>query len=486
MAAGFAVLRYRLYDIDVVISRAALLALLLAFVTGRLRRGRGDDRRPARRPGERVVHRVVARHGRGGSRVPAVATVGGQARRPGGVRAARGAVRGVGRAEPSARREPRPGGAAARSGRCRRSCCRGEPGDRGPACRHRTGPHRDLARRGCPGFDSFVRSKLRSPIAASSWAASWWRHQPAALFAHVTRSCSSTSRTSRRSPSATQACRPSWPAGWNSYALRHPRAGESRRRLITAGDAERRRLERAIARDVVPHLEPLPAALAQLASDFKEADAARLEPLVAASSAALESLREITRGVFPAQLVRGGLGPALASVSRPAPRATATSGSTRRQRTGGSMRASRPRPTSASPSLPRACSHRSRSTSPRRTASWWCRCVAVSRARWPCRTSATGSKQPVARSLHETRGDQNADRCPTARVGTCCRPRQSGWRGVVMRMQARLAWTLVGLCVVLAIVHTWLFLGWSAARAGHGWLAHPGHRQPCSARGSER
>jgi hypothetical protein len=88
---------------------------------------------------------------------------------------------------------------------------------------------------------------------------------------------------------------------------------ESRRRLITAGDAERRRLERAIARDVVPHLEPLPGALARLARDWHADDAGRLDPLVASSTAALESLREITRGVFPAQLVRGGLGPALAS-----------------------------------------------------------------------------------------------------------------------------------------------------------------------------
>jgi signal transduction histidine kinase len=88
---------------------------------------------------------------------------------------------------------------------------------------------------------------------------------------------------------------------------------ESRRRLITAGDAERRRLERAIARDVVPHLEPLPGALSALARDLHTNDPAQLEPLVAASNEALESLREITRGVFPAQLVRGGLGPALAS-----------------------------------------------------------------------------------------------------------------------------------------------------------------------------
>jgi hypothetical protein len=94
--------------------------------------------------------------------------------------------------------------------------------------------------------------------------------------------------------------------------LRTHELAESRRRLITAGDAERRRLERAIARDVVPHLEPLPDALDQLAHT-RECSSGRLEPLVAASSAALEALREITRGVFPAQLVRAGLGPALRS-----------------------------------------------------------------------------------------------------------------------------------------------------------------------------
>jgi len=94
--------------------------------------------------------------------------------------------------------------------------------------------------------------------------------------------------------------------------LRTHELAESRRRLITAGDAERRRLEHAIARDVVPHLEPLPEALDDLAST-RACSSGRLEPLVAASSAALEALRELTRGVFPAQLVRAGLGPALRS-----------------------------------------------------------------------------------------------------------------------------------------------------------------------------
>jgi hypothetical protein len=93
------------------------------------------------------------------------------------------------------------------------------------------------------------------------------------------------------------------------------RAGElveSRRRLITAGDAERSRLERAIARDVVPHLEPLPQQIDEITRS-RRADLDSLEPLLTGSAAALEALREITRGVFPAQLVRGGLGPALTS-----------------------------------------------------------------------------------------------------------------------------------------------------------------------------
>jgi GAF domain-containing protein len=87
---------------------------------------------------------------------------------------------------------------------------------------------------------------------------------------------------------------------------------ESRRRLITAGDAERRRVELAIGREVMPHLEPLPAALGGLVATWS-GDPVRLEPALTATSSALEALREITRGVFPAQLERSGLCSALAS-----------------------------------------------------------------------------------------------------------------------------------------------------------------------------
>jgi signal transduction histidine kinase len=92
---------------------------------------------------------------------------------------------------------------------------------------------------------------------------------------------------------------------------------DSRRRLISASDAERSRLERAIASQVLPHLRPLPERLRQLSvidDRTTEPNESPLDPLVEALNAALESLREITRGVFPAQLARSGLPTALQSL----------------------------------------------------------------------------------------------------------------------------------------------------------------------------
>ena len=93
---------------------------------------------------------------------------------------------------------------------------------------------------------------------------------------------------------------------------------ESRRRLISAGDAERSRLERAIDRQVAPHLAPLPGQLRRLSVAGRDrttpGDAAMLAGLLVSINAALEALREITRGVFPAQLARSGLPAALASL----------------------------------------------------------------------------------------------------------------------------------------------------------------------------
>ena len=88
----------------------------------------------------------------------------------------------------------------------------------------------------------------------------------------------------------------------------------SRRRLIEAGDAERRRLESAISRDVVPLLVNLPAALADVRSTGSAGFSSDpLDRLVHDATDALEALRELTRGVFPTLLARAGLGPALSS-----------------------------------------------------------------------------------------------------------------------------------------------------------------------------
>ena len=92
---------------------------------------------------------------------------------------------------------------------------------------------------------------------------------------------------------------------------------ESRRRLISAGDAERSRLERAIERQVAPHLARLPGQLQGLSVAGRpttEGDADELAGILLSLNTALEALREITRGVFPAQLARSGLPVALASL----------------------------------------------------------------------------------------------------------------------------------------------------------------------------
>ncbi len=93
---------------------------------------------------------------------------------------------------------------------------------------------------------------------------------------------------------------------------------ESRQRLISADDAERSRLERTIARQVVLHLTPLPNRLRQLSSLDHDApnplDAALLGELIESLNLAVAALREITRGVYPAQLARSGLPTALASL----------------------------------------------------------------------------------------------------------------------------------------------------------------------------
>ncbi len=86
----------------------------------------------------------------------------------------------------------------------------------------------------------------------------------------------------------------------------------SSRRLVSAESAEQRRFEQAIAREVLPHLETLPDELAGLGARG-QVWPDPVQQLVQRTDVALESLRRLTRGVFPAQLAARGLVPALSS-----------------------------------------------------------------------------------------------------------------------------------------------------------------------------
>jgi GAF domain-containing protein len=89
---------------------------------------------------------------------------------------------------------------------------------------------------------------------------------------------------------------------------------DSRSRIIEADVAVRRNLEAAISREVLPHLVPLSEALrrARVAVAAGEGGDV-IERLVASTNTALEALRGLTRGVFPTQLARAGIEPALRS-----------------------------------------------------------------------------------------------------------------------------------------------------------------------------
>jgi hypothetical protein len=81
----------------------------------------------------------------------------------------------------------------------------------------------------------------------------------------------------------------------------------SRRRLLAARDDEQRRIARVIERDVLSHLRPIPAAVSSVDAADVEAAERGLERLEAATSAGLDALREVTRGVYPVMLPRQGL-----------------------------------------------------------------------------------------------------------------------------------------------------------------------------------
>ena len=96
----------------------------------------------------------------------------------------------------------------------------------------------------------------------------------------------------------------------------------SRARIVEAGDAERRRLERNLHDGAQQRLVSLALQL-RMADSRVDDDPLRAHELVAGAqaelSAALDELRELARGIHPAVLTEHGLEPALRSLTERAP-----------------------------------------------------------------------------------------------------------------------------------------------------------------------
>jgi signal transduction histidine kinase len=96
----------------------------------------------------------------------------------------------------------------------------------------------------------------------------------------------------------------------------------SRARLVSAGDAERRRIERTLHDGAQQHLTAVSMRLEEarrLAGDGSTALVASLSETAAELRDALHELRELARGIHPAILTDAGLGPALATLARRCP-----------------------------------------------------------------------------------------------------------------------------------------------------------------------
>ena len=97
----------------------------------------------------------------------------------------------------------------------------------------------------------------------------------------------------------------------------------SRARIVEAGDAERRRLERDLHDGAQQHLVGLSLSLRLLRSRHADDADGRLAPLLETADAdlqaAIEGLRDLAHGIFPAVLADGGLGPAVGALAEETP-----------------------------------------------------------------------------------------------------------------------------------------------------------------------
>jgi signal transduction histidine kinase len=93
----------------------------------------------------------------------------------------------------------------------------------------------------------------------------------------------------------------------------------SRSRIVTAADAERRRLERELRAGAERRLEGVQALLADARSESSGSDTEAIATLERELDATRRELREFAHGVHPGALTEGGLVPALARLAERSP-----------------------------------------------------------------------------------------------------------------------------------------------------------------------
>lgn len=96
----------------------------------------------------------------------------------------------------------------------------------------------------------------------------------------------------------------------------------SRARIVAAGDAERRRIERALHDGAQQHLTSVAMRLDEtrrLAETHPADVGSRLEDIAGELRDAMHEMRELARGIHPAILTEAGLGPAIGTLARRSP-----------------------------------------------------------------------------------------------------------------------------------------------------------------------
>jgi signal transduction histidine kinase len=107
-----------------------------------------------------------------------------------------------------------------------------------------------------------------------------------------------------------------------SNADAYDKLAGSRARIVEAGDSERRRLERNLHDGAQQRLVSLALQLRMVEGSFEGNPARARQDLAEAREQlghALQELRELARGIHPAILTDGGLGPALSALAHRAP-----------------------------------------------------------------------------------------------------------------------------------------------------------------------